>query len=642
MSLNTIVLKNFFKNIKNYTLYIFALIFSVALYFSFVLMSKDESAQEELSSGTLMSTGFLVGSVLLVFIIVTFVMFANSIFLKRRNKELALFQLIGLSRNKVFRILLLENAIIYFGSLFLGIGFGFLVSRLLLMILLKVMQIELPVGLNFSMEAVVQTAVLYIVIFALLMIQNFAFLKRTRLINMLNLNRSSESANKKLGTGTVALGIIGLAMVILGYWLSVKIFDYPLLLVPLLFGILGLTIIGTYLTFKFSVAFLFNMVRKSKKGHVNVNDVLSLTSIMFKMKSNAFLLTLISVVSALSMGLMSLSYISYYSIDKAIDSALPNDYVFYEEEGLEFYEQLLSENGIKYDSVTIPTIEYSAKDYGAISVDQDMAEQTGSSSVYLNIVSDAELGTVDVGENETILTGIPYFMKTFMDFKTSHPLTLVNDDYEHTLELIEVEEEAILSSSVTYGSPVAVVDEKVYDELNAHYSHDETPEKPHEMYALDIVGEDSLEIYELMDDEDNPAFESKISQYTKQMQGTGMMMFIIGFVGFAFLLTSGCILYFKQIGESEDEKGSYQVLRKLGFSEREIMKGLSIKMIITFGVPLLIGLLHTYFAVNAGWFLFGTAMWTPMLTVMAAYVVFYSVFALLSLMYYRKVVKQSM
>src|SRR5699024_2768637 len=110
LSLNSIILKNFFKNMSNYTLYIFALVFSVALYFSFVLMSKDESAQKELSSGAMMSTGFLVVSVLLIFIIIAFLMFAYAIFLRRCNNDLALFQRIGLSRNKVFRILLRGNA----------------------------------------------------------------------------------------------------------------------------------------------------------------------------------------------------------------------------------------------------------------------------------------------------------------------------------------------------------------------------------------------------------------------------------------------------------------------------------------------------------------------------------------------------
>lgn len=642
MSLNSIILKNFFKNMSNYTLYIFALVFSVALYFSFVLMSKDESAQEELASGTLMSTGFLVGSVLLVIIIVTFVMFANTIFLKRRNRELALFQLVGLSKNKVFRILLVENAMIYFGSLLLGIGFGFLVSRLLLMILLRVMQIELPVGLSFSIEAVIQTALLYVVIFALLMAQNFIFLKRTRLINMLNLDRSSESGHKRFGAGTVVFGVIGLAMIISGYWLSTKIFDFPLLLVPLLFAILGLTIIGTYITFKFSIAFLFNMIRKSKNGHVNVTDVLSLTSIMFKMKSNAFLLTLISVVSALSMGLMSLSYISYFSVDKSVDSSVPEDYTFYEEEGLHFYEEMLENEGIEYESVERPVIEYEVKDQGAVQIDREKAEQTGQNDLLLNVVSDDYVKEIDVGENEVMVSGIQTFLESFITFENGEPLTLYNEGYEHTLELIDTENSAVLPGYVSFGMPTAIVDAEVYDLLDANYTPDEEYPKPEAMYGLNIEGEDSMEIYSMMDEEDNPPFESKINQYTTQMQGTGMMMFIIGFVGFAFLLTSGCILYFKQIGESEDEKDSYRVLRKLGFSEKEITNGLSIKMIITFGIPLLIGLLHTYFAVNAGWFLFGIAMWTPMLTVMGAYIILYSIFALLSLLNYKKVVRESM
>ncbi len=642
MSLNSMMLKNFFKNLKNYTLYIFALVFSVALYFSFVLMSHDESAGEELTSSRMMATGFLVGSVLLVVIIVTFVMFANSIFLKRRNRELALFQLIGLTRGKIFRVLILENAIIYFGSLILGIAFGFLFSRILLMILMQIMQIELPVGMNFSLAAVVQTAVLFIFIFALLMVQNFIFLKRTRLIQMLKLDQSSESNYRRLGTGTVVLGILGLMMIITGYWMSANLFDFNRMMIFGVFGILFLTIAGTYITFKFSVAFILNMIRKSKNGHVNVNDVLSLTSIMFKMKSNAFLLTLISVISALSMGLMSLSYISYYSVGETIESSVPNDYVFYEEDDMQFYSERLDENGIEHERVNIPTIAYGAKG-DAITIDMgSLPEDVDDQGLHLNVVSEENVEGFDVGENELVITGMPYFMDSYIDFEMNHPLTLADDGYEHTLELVDTGNAAILPSFVTFSSPQAVVDSEVYNTLEENHSYDEERAQPQESFGIDITGGDSEEILDLMDAESNPPFESKQQQLTESMQGSGVLMFIVGFVGFAFLLTSGCILYFKQIGESEDEKGSYNVLRKLGFSEREIINGLTIKMIVTFGVPLLIGLLHTYFAVSAGWFFFGSEMWTPMLTVMGGYIILYSVFGLLSLVYYRKVVRESM
>lgn len=641
MNLNRIILKNFFRNIKNYGLYIFALIFSVALYFSFVLMSKDESAAEELSSGTMMSTGFIVGSVLLIVIIVTFVMFANTIFLKRRNQELALFQLIGLNRGRVFRILVLENAIIYFGSLMVGILFGFLLSRMLMMILLRIMQVELSVGLNFSMAAVGQTALLFIGIFVLLMIQNFIFLKRTRLLQMMTMNRASESDTRRLGMGTVLMGVLGIAMVSVGYYFSTQLMENISHLFLLVFGVLGLTIIGTYITFKFSVAFVLNMIRKSKKGHVNVTDVLSLTRIMFKMKSNAFLLTLIAVISALSIGLMSLSYITYYSTEKMVENTMPHDYVFHEEEAMEFYEGLLDEEGVDFESIQMPAVDYEAKTEGAISADLEALDFNGS-TLYVNVVSEAHFGSVALGSNETIITGTPSVMQTFIDYTLNEPVTFVSDDYERSLELVDIQEAAVLPSMVSYGSPTAIVDETVYQELSENRSEEMQEQGVKMLHAIDITEGDSMDILNMMDHEENPLFESKIQQQTAQLQASGMTMFVIAFVGFAFLVTSGCILYFKQVGESEDEKGSYNVLRKLGFSEHEIIRGLWFKMIITFGVPLIIGLLHAYFAVNAGWFLFGTEMWTPMLIVMGVYALFYSLFALLSLVHYKKVVRESL
>ena len=75
-------------------------------------------------------------------------------------------------------------------------------------------------------------------------------------------------------------------------------------------------IIGTYLFYKGSVRFIFNLIRKKKNGYLKINEVLSLSSIMFRMKSNALLLTIITTVSHLAIGLLSLSYISYYSAEK--------------------------------------------------------------------------------------------------------------------------------------------------------------------------------------------------------------------------------------------------------------------------------------------------------------------------------------
>src|SRR5690606_4867754 len=104
----------------------------------------------------------------------------------------------------------------------------------------------------------------------------------------------------------------------------------------------------------------------------------------------------------------------------------------------------------------------------------------------------------------------------------------------------------------------------------------------------------------------------------------------------------GCILYFKQMDESESEKPNYTILRKLGFTQSDLLKGIQAKQVFNFGIPLMIGLLHSYFAVQSGWFLFGTAMWTPMILVMIVYTALYSIFGILSVLYYKKVIREAL
>ena len=649
MKLNNLVIKNFVRNLNNYALYIFALVFSVALFFSLLTLTLDENAMNEIATSTPMTALFSVGSVTVVIIIIMFVMFANMIFIKRRHKELALFQLIGMNRSKIFRILLLENFIIYFGSLVGGIVLGFFISRLLLMLLLKIMRVDMMVEMNFSPTAVLITAGVFVFIFIVLMIQNYVFLKRSSLINMLKLNKTSENTGKPLGKLTIIFGISGILMIALGYYMSQTMFDRamenPVLLPVYMVAILFLTILGTYFTFKYSVAFILNMVRKSKNGHVNVNDVLSVTSVMFKMRSNAFLLTAIAVITAISITAMSLSYITYYSTDKMLDSTTPYDYTVENAEDMDFYEDLLNENGYEIDRMEKSFMHYSVvrtADNTDLPENEDPSMNSGEMGIV--VASDAEFEDYDVAENEAKVTGTIAILDMFMSFDEGDPVTFTDGkDFNRTVEVTETISDGILPSNLTFGLPALIIDDAVYQELTEHQPEENSEfEMPSELFAFNIIGGDEDEVVEMMDKEEHPAFESKLMDYNEMVQMSGMMAFIVGFLGFAFLLTSGCILYFKQIDECEDEKGSYKVLRKLGFSQGEILKGLSLKMIISFGIPLVIGMLHSLFAVKSGWFIFGIEMWTPMLIVMGVYTVLYSIFALMSLGYYRKIVRNSL
>ncbi len=121
--------------------------------------------------------------------------------------------------------------------------------------------------------------------------------------------------------------------------------------------ILGSVIIGTYLFYKGSVSFLANLIRKSKGGYLNVSEVLSLSSIMFRMKSNAVLLTIITTLSALAIGLLSLSYISYYSAEKSAEQNTAADFAFDNQKETDSFTALLKKNGIEHKVKTIKTIQ---------------------------------------------------------------------------------------------------------------------------------------------------------------------------------------------------------------------------------------------------------------------------------------------
>ena len=142
--------------------------------------------------------------------------------------------------------------------------------------------------------------------------------------------------------------------------------------------------------------------------------------------------------------------------------------------------------------------------------------------------------------------------------------------------------------------------------------------------------------------EEGKTLSSLVDVQQENLSLYGTTIFVTAFLGLAFLLATGSILYFKQMSEADEEMASYTVMRKIGFTEQDILRGIVYKQLFNFGVPLIVGLLHSYFAVKSGWFLFGNEMTTPLLVTMGLYVSMYVVFALLTIRYYKKVIHASL
>ncbi|GGH31188.1 ABC transporter permease [Paenibacillus segetis] len=648
MSINQLIFRNLKKNLKNYYLYVFALIFSSALYFAFVTLQYDPSMDP--AKGSVKGAASIkAASILLVAIVAIFIFYANTIFIKRRSKEIGLFQLIGMTKDKIFRILSVENFFLYFGSLFLGIFAGFSVSKLIIMILFKITGVEGIATLRLSTNALIQTLIVFCAIYLFIMSLNYVFIKRQSILSLFAVKSSTEAKIKKVSILEMIIGIAGIGFILLGYYISSKLFsgDFVTMFELLIAMIVILTsvIIGTYLFYKGSVSFIFHIIRKKKNGYLNINEVLSLSSIMFRMKSNAVLLTIITTVSALAIGLLSLSYISYYSAEKSAEDYVPADFSITNIEDAGRFKDALLAKGIKYSENIIDVIQANVNVENIL--DMNMEGMLIDPRVMtLAVISDKSTQDIQLSPDETLFTGYSDIMQKFMHLNDSGPIELMGQQEVIPQQYIGMEKDTIVSGYFRNGGmPTAIVDETVFQRLKDDL--DPSIQKKTSIYiGINILDQDQIkaanDIYKEIGFGDMRSYDSRLEMSNYQKQNMGLMMFVVGFLGLTFLITSGCILYFKQMDESEDERSSYTILRKLGFTQGDLIKGIQVKQVFNFGIPLVVGLCHSYFAVQSGWFFFGSELWTPMILVMVLYTALYSIFGVLSVLHYKKVIKEAL
>ncbi|PKG23450.1 ABC transporter permease [Niallia nealsonii] len=644
MSINQLIFRSLKKNIKNYYLYVFALIFSVALYFSFVTLQYDpamDATKGSIKGGAAIRTA----SILLIAIVAIFLFYANNIFIKRRSKEIGLFQLIGMTKGKIFCIISTENIMLYFGSLTIGTFIGFAVSKLIKLILFKITGIDQVASLTFSGQALAQTVLVFAAVYLFIMLMNYLFIKRQTILSLFSVASSSEERVKKVSVWEMIFGIFGLLLIAVGYYLSSKLFDGDFSemteLFAVMIAILASVIIGTYLFYKGSVTFVSNLIRKKKNGYLSINEVLSLSSIMFRMKTNAMLLTIITTISALAISLLALSYISYYSAEKSAADNVPAHFSFTNTKDANMFKDALAEKNIDYQETTIPVLQANV-DISKLLASSPKGLNFDPNVTALAVVSDKNIKGVNVKANETLFTGYNDALAKFMPLKSSGAVTLKTNKESISLHYIGLDSPTIVPYIFTSGGmPTVIVDETIFSKLVK--SPEKTIQRVTSLYiGMDIKDKTNIKkantLFARLDFQDKDLNISRLDMIDSNKSNMGLTMFIVGFLGLTFLITSGCILYFKQMGEGEEEKFNYTILRKLGFTQGDLLKGIQGKQLFNFGIPLIVGLLHSYFAVQSGWFFFGTELWTPMVIVMVLYTILYSIFGVLSVFYYKKLI----
>lgn len=659
MSLSKLVLRSMKKNMKHYYLYFFALIFSVTLYFSFVTLQNNTEVWAAVQMSGTATAGFKAATYILYFIVLFFVLYANHLFMKRRSKEIGLYQLIGMTKGLIVRLLAVENILLFVGAVIIGMLAGFFSSRVFAMILLRVLEKEALVTMTFSTQALLQSMIVFTILLIIVLIQMAWMIHHVSLLSLFSAAKQADERVRRFSAFQMVIGFLGLILIVYGYYASTKLFDIESagnLFINMII-ILATTIGGTFLVFRFSVAFIMNTIRLKKKGHLSIKDVLALTPIMHRMKSNAKSLTLITVLTGVSLGVTTLSYIAYYSSEASAYSQVPGDFILLEEQGEGFLEKL-EENNIAYDKIDYRLQGVTAAVGQLMSKkQQDNPLYTMEGTIYTIPLSDYQQSVPEakLSGNEVILTNYGGYMAEMFPLEKDHDLVVSAGELEETFHVVDIHDKSVISGIVTAGGggPIFVVTDDMFKSLTTqaalypwHHQTTITLKSNEDIATAEkLYIQSNAGIITAVDDKGQTKQYTQSSYEGKRkdnIESLGLTIFTTAFLGLAFLMTTGSILYFKQMSEAEEERDSYTILRKIGFAEKDIMKGIYMKQAFNFGVPLVIGLLHSYFAVKSGWFLFGTELTAPLWIAMCCYIALYTIFAILSVGYYKKVVRQSL
>lgn len=642
LTLFELVIRSMRKNIKHYYLYFFALIFSTVLYFVFATLQYDTSMIQETGESKALDISFQVARILLIVIVVIFTVYANRIFLKRRSKEIGLYQLIGMTRKGVAGFLILENILLGAGALLLGICAGAFVSRLFVLILMKLMGFDSFVTVSFSVTAAYHTAIVFAALIVLTSLQMMLTVYRSTLIGLFNADKQAEHPKQPRTITAAILAILGIMLIMFGYWLSGNMING--LMFYNMIAVLASTIFGTYLLFRVTISWVFYQVRKRKKGHLGLKNSMSLAPLMHRMKANANSLTLITVLSAMTLTMVALAYSFYFSAEADTRISLPYDFVFEnKKQQAESFRTDMEKDGIQFVHQPIEAVRVS----GFLKETTPSGNENYRRLIFLPaeqlIKVGADLTVPGKGEAilyDTQLNITAQFNKEVLNF----PKDIELKERENTVPLkaMKFVDKYAMNLNV-YGQQL-VVSEATLKELQERMS--DSPDS--EAVRLDA--------FQVSDKEERAKASSLYAKYVKKdeywpdfhtsyistLQASGLFIFIAGFLGLVFLISTSSILYFKQMTEAEQEKRNYTTLRQLGFEVKDIMRGIIRKQLFVFAIPLLIGLLHSAFAVKSASILMLSDITVPSAIAMGVYAFIYFIFAILTVGYYRRIVKNAM
>ncbi len=272
--------KLFKDNIKIYKLYLLITIVSVAAFYNFLAIENNEafisvSERFQATSVASISCGFI-----LVCTVIYFIFNADKFFLLNRQKETALYMLMGVTQSKIGQVFAIESLFLGTVSILSGLVFGIILSKLFFMLLAKSIFLNVEIPFKISLDSIFTVILVFSCIFVVIGYRKYRVIKKSKLIDMINAAKRKEDLPKL----RYFKGILGVLLILAGYIVGVMIKSWELdLMISSVTALLCVST-GTYLFFGSFMSIVLNKVIKNKKLVYKNVMLVSISNVYFRLK----------------------------------------------------------------------------------------------------------------------------------------------------------------------------------------------------------------------------------------------------------------------------------------------------------------------------------------------------------------------
>jgi len=596
MTFRKLASKNVRGNWQQYSAFFLSSVFSVMIFYIFsAFIYHPDVINGKISAADKVRLGLVSCQYIILVFSFFFVLYSISAFLKSRKKEFGLLSLFGMTSGQIKRMVLYENILISLFAIGAGIGLGALFSKLFFMALAELLDVKSPIRFQIPPTAVWLTAGWFFLLFMVITLMTLWKVGRSEIIELLHAARKPKTP-PLTSRWLVILSVVCLAA---GYYLAYTVTNSMILLYML--PILFLTMLGTYFLFTQTSVAALRKLQNRKSLYYNRTNLVTVSTMTFKMKDNARILFMVSILSAVILTASGTFYVFFEGMKEQITRNYPQTLSF-KEQGLEAHRvfepdklrQLFREEGLDIERETkvvgLP-VSFNLRANDARKSEGAVISESDYNAMAANI---PDVASVQVEPGHGVFN-YPY-PTGGSHIKSGTPLD-VSIGGEHIA--LQMDEERIANLGAHLNAYLFVVD----DEQFASMSKQVKDEDKLTYYSFDIKNWQSIE--ESLGEKLKLAagkgeyYAYLVDVYKNGVQLASLTMFVGLFVSVLFFVASGSLLYFKMFTELGEDQRQFAALARIGMSRQEISRTVTSQIGILFFVPCLIGIVHTAFAMKA-------------------------------------------